>query len=96
MAFSTLTTTIQLEPKGILWSLFRCLPIKELQLNDDVKEAISLLHTQCSRSTTKLLVDPRDDALRLEVPWPRSFSRSHGVVDAVTLLPSSDDVDLVT
>ncbi|KAM2954849.1 hypothetical protein FF1_033081 [Malus domestica] len=50
-----------------LSTLLDILPVKELRLNDDVEEVVSLLRTQCSRSTTKSFVDPRDDGLRLEV-----------------------------
>ncbi|KAM2567042.1 hypothetical protein TB1_009470 [Malus domestica] len=50
-----------------LSTLLDILPVNELRLNDDVREVVSLLRSQCSRSTTKSLVDPRDDALRREV-----------------------------
>ncbi|PQQ00395.1 U-box domain-containing protein 16 [Prunus yedoensis var. nudiflora] len=50
-----------------LSTLLDILPIKELRLNDDVEEVVSLLRNQCSRSTTKSFVDPLDDDLRLEV-----------------------------
>ncbi|KAI5326062.1 PREDICTED: U-box domain-containing [Prunus dulcis] len=50
-----------------LSTLLDILPIKELRLNDDVEEVVSLLRNQCSRSTTKSFVDPLDDDLRREV-----------------------------
>ncbi|CAL9002984.1 unnamed protein product [Prunus brigantina] len=50
-----------------LSTLLDILPIKELRLNHDVEEVVSLLRNQCSRSTTKSFVDPLDDDLRREV-----------------------------
>ncbi|XP_050383507.1 U-box domain-containing protein 16 [Argentina anserina] len=49
-----------------LSTLLDILPIKELNLNDDVEEVVALLRGQCARSRDAF-VDPKDDNLRLEV-----------------------------
>ncbi|XP_062003657.1 U-box domain-containing protein 16 [Rosa rugosa] len=49
-----------------LSTLLDILPVKELNLNDDVEEVVALLRAQCARSKDAF-VDPKDDNLRLEV-----------------------------
>lgn len=49
-----------------LSTLLDILPVKELNLNDDVEEVVALLRAQCARST-EAFVDPKDENLRLQV-----------------------------
>ncbi|XP_004299922.1 PREDICTED: U-box domain-containing protein 16 [Fragaria vesca subsp. vesca] len=49
-----------------LSTLLDILPVKELDLNDDVEEVVALLRAQCARSKDAF-VDPKDDDLRLQV-----------------------------
>ncbi|PRQ42735.1 putative aminoacyltransferase, E1 ubiquitin-activating enzyme [Rosa chinensis] len=49
-----------------LSTLLDILPVKELNLNEDVEEVVALLRAQCARSKDAF-VDPKDDNLRLEV-----------------------------
>lgn len=49
-----------------LSTLLDILPVKELNLNDDVEEVVALLRAQCARST-EAFVDPKDENLRLRV-----------------------------
>lgn len=49
-----------------LSTLLDILPVKELNLNDDVEEVVALLRAQCARST-EAFVDPKDDNLRLQL-----------------------------